>query len=79
MTPSVAHFAVPKCIYTWDRLVLAMVFNLCQFLLQDSNVPSDVTYGQKQKLKFAYEQLKTKALQLNCWDRSELEGLSSTT
>ncbi|KAM0881323.1 hypothetical protein ACQ4PT_033013 [Festuca glaucescens] len=44
----------------------------------DSNV-SDVTYGEKQTLKFAFEQLKTKALQLNCWDRSELEGLSSTT
>ncbi|KAM0913507.1 hypothetical protein ACQ4PT_012109 [Festuca glaucescens] len=44
----------------------------------DSNVP-DVTYGEKQTLKFAFEQLKTKALQLNCWDRSELEGLSSTT
>lgn len=44
----------------------------------DSNLP-DVTYGQKQKLKFAFEQLKTKALQLNCWDRSELEGISSTT
>ncbi|CAM0904271.1 unnamed protein product [Alopecurus aequalis] len=43
-----------------------------------SNVP-DLTYGEKQKLKFAFEQLKTKALQLNCWDRSELEGLSSTT
>ncbi|XP_037478125.1 uncharacterized protein LOC119355427 [Triticum dicoccoides] len=44
----------------------------------DSNLP-DVTYGQKQKLKFAFEQLKTKALQLNCWDRSELVGISSTT
>jgi pre-rRNA-processing protein IPI1 len=43
-----------------------------------SNVP-DVTYGEKQKLKFAFEQLKTKALQLNCWDGNELEGLSSTT
>lgn len=53
-------------------------FNLSEFLLQDSNLP-DVTYGQKQKLKFAFEQLKTKALQLNCWDRSELEGISSTT
>jgi pre-rRNA-processing protein IPI1 len=47
-------------------------------LLQDSNVP-DVTYGEKQTLKFAFEQLKTKALQLNCWDGSELEGLSRTT
>jgi pre-rRNA-processing protein IPI1 len=47
-------------------------------LLQDPNVP-DVTYGEKQTLKFAFEQLKTKALQLNCWDRSELEGLSSNT
>uniref|UniRef100_A0A0E0FEK1 Uncharacterized protein n=1 Tax=Oryza meridionalis TaxID=40149 RepID=A0A0E0FEK1_9ORYZ len=44
----------------------------------DSNVP-DVTYEDKQKLRFAFEQLKTKALQLNCWDRSELEGFSSTT
>ncbi|KAF0890463.1 hypothetical protein E2562_002832 [Oryza meyeriana var. granulata] len=46
--------------------------------LMDSNVP-DVTYEDKQKLRFAFEQLKTKALQLNCWDRSELEGFSSTT
>lgn len=46
--------------------------------LLGSNVP-DVTYGDKQKLKFAFEQLKTKALQLNCWDASELEGISSTT
>ncbi|XP_062225864.1 uncharacterized protein LOC133924381 [Phragmites australis] len=44
----------------------------------DSRVP-DVTYQEKQKLKSAFEQLKTKALQLNCWTRSELEGLSSTT
>nr|CAB3484790.1 unnamed protein product [Digitaria exilis] len=43
----------------------------------DSSVPN-VTYEEKQKLKFAFEQLKTKALQLNCWDRSELEGLSTT-
>ncbi|WVZ90659.1 hypothetical protein U9M48_036941 [Paspalum notatum var. saurae] len=43
-----------------------------------SNVP-DVTYEEKQKLKSAFEQLKTKALQLNCWARSELEGLSSAT
>ncbi|GJN27332.1 hypothetical protein PR202_gb15347 [Eleusine coracana subsp. coracana] len=28
---------------------------------------SDVTYEEKQKLKSAFEQLKTKALQLNCW------------
>ncbi|XP_062184458.1 uncharacterized protein LOC133888289 [Phragmites australis] len=47
-------------------------------LLQDSSV-LDVTYGEKQKLKSAFEQLKTKALQLNCWARSELEGLSSAT
>nr|CAE05994.1 OSJNBa0016O02.4 [Oryza sativa Japonica Group] len=46
--------------------------------LMDSNV-LDVTYEDKQKLRFAFEQLKTKALQLNCWDRSELEGFSSTT
>ncbi|KAJ1271412.1 hypothetical protein BS78_06G126700 [Paspalum vaginatum] len=43
-----------------------------------SSVP-DVTYEEKQKLKSAFEQLKTKALQLNCWARSELEGLSSAT
>nr|CAB3487320.1 unnamed protein product [Digitaria exilis] len=43
----------------------------------DSSVPN-VTYEEKQKLKFAFEQLKTKALQLNCWDRSEIEGLSTT-
>lgn len=42
----------------------------------DSSVP-DVTHVEKQKLKSAFEQLKTKALQLNCWARSELEGLSS--
>ncbi|XP_015692389.1 uncharacterized protein LOC102700798 isoform X1 [Oryza brachyantha] len=46
--------------------------------LMDSNLPG-VTYEDKQKLRFAFEQLKTKALQLNCWDRSELEGFSSTT
>lgn len=51
-------------------------FTLCRFLLQDSSVP-DVTHVEKQKLKSAFEQLKTKALQLNCWARSELEGLSS--
>ncbi|KAL5216290.1 hypothetical protein ABZP36_007691 [Zizania latifolia] len=45
--------------------------------MMDSNVP-DVTYEDKQKLRFAFEQLKTKALQLNCWDRSELEEFSST-
>jgi ferredoxin len=50
----------------------------CRFLLQDSSVP-DVTHVGKQKLKSAFEQLKTKALQLNCWDRSELEGFSSAT
>lgn len=44
----------------------------------DSSVP-DVTHVGKQKLKSAFEQLKTKALQLNCWDRSELEGFSSAT
>lgn len=44
----------------------------------DSDMP-DVTYEQKQKLKFAFEQLKTKALQLNCWGKNELEGLPSTT
>jgi len=38
----------------------------------------NVTYEEKQKLRSAFEQLKTKALQLNCWDRSELEGLSIT-
>ncbi|TKW04860.1 hypothetical protein SEVIR_7G137800v4 [Setaria viridis] len=43
----------------------------------DSSVPN-VTYEEKQKSKSAFEQLKTKALQLNCWDRSELEGLSIT-
>ncbi|OEL32577.1 hypothetical protein BAE44_0006405 [Dichanthelium oligosanthes] len=43
----------------------------------DSSLPN-VTYEEKQKLKSAFEQLKTKALQLNCWDRSELEGLSIT-
>ncbi|KAL5215233.1 hypothetical protein ABZP36_004385 [Zizania latifolia] len=46
--------------------------------LMDSNVP-DVTYEDKQKLRFAFEQLKAKALQLNYWDRSELEEFSSTT
>jgi hypothetical protein len=50
-------------------------FTLCQFLLQDSSVPN-VTYEEKQKSKFAFEQLKTKASQLNCWDRNELEELS---
>jgi len=39
----------------------------------------DVTHAEKQKLKSAFEQLKTKVLQLNCWARSELEGLSSAT
>ncbi|TVT98346.1 hypothetical protein EJB05_56350 [Eragrostis curvula] len=43
-----------------------------------TSVP-DVTFEEKQKLKSAFEQLKTKALQLNCWDRSELEGLLSAT
>ncbi|CAO2042608.1 unnamed protein product [Urochloa humidicola] len=43
----------------------------------DSSVPN-VTYEEKQKLKSTLEQLKTKALQLNCWDISELEGLSIT-
>uniref|UniRef100_A0A0D9W601 Pre-rRNA-processing protein Ipi1 N-terminal domain-containing protein n=2 Tax=Leersia perrieri TaxID=77586 RepID=A0A0D9W601_9ORYZ len=46
--------------------------------LMDSNVP-DVTYEDKQKLRFAFEQLKSKALQLNCWDKSELENFSSAT
>ncbi|KAL6652592.1 hypothetical protein ACP70R_011517 [Stipagrostis hirtigluma subsp. patula] len=44
----------------------------------DSNV-IDVTYVEKQKLKSAFEQLKTKALQLNCWATVELEGLLSAT
>ncbi|RLM66539.1 hypothetical protein C2845_PM16G10320 [Panicum miliaceum] len=43
----------------------------------DSSGPN-VTYEEKQKLRSAFEQLKTKSLQLNCWDRSELEGLSIT-
>jgi hypothetical protein len=38
-------------------------FTVCQYLLQ--SVP-DVTYEEKQKLNFAFEQLKTEALQLNC-------------
>uniref|UniRef100_A0A0A9DIZ6 Uncharacterized protein n=1 Tax=Arundo donax TaxID=35708 RepID=A0A0A9DIZ6_ARUDO len=44
----------------------------------DSSVP-DVTYEEKQKLKSAFEQLKTKALQLNCWATNELEGISRAT
>ncbi|KAM0866067.1 hypothetical protein ACQ4PT_042862 [Festuca glaucescens] len=60
------------CLYYFSNLLPHIIEPL------DSNVP-DVTYGEKQTLKFAFEQLKTKALQLNCWDRSELEGLSSTT
>ncbi|KQJ83050.1 hypothetical protein BRADI_5g12820v3 [Brachypodium distachyon] len=59
------------------KTVIKSILHYIRHLL-DSNVP-DVTYGQKQKLKCAFEQLKTKALQLNCWDRSELEGLSNTT
>ncbi|KAK3142350.1 hypothetical protein QOZ80_4BG0345410 [Eleusine coracana subsp. coracana] len=46
---------------------------------QLSTSGSDVTYEEKQKLKSAFEQLKTKALQLNCWATSELEGLSCAT
>ncbi|CAL5016488.1 unnamed protein product [Urochloa decumbens] len=43
----------------------------------DSSVPN-VTYEEKQKLKSTFEQLRTKTLQLSCWDRSELEALSVT-
>lgn len=76
--PSLACFIIPKCSSDFRQTGAYNGFTLCQFLMQDSDLP-DVTYEQKQKLKFAFEQLKTKALQLNCWGKNELEGLPSTT
>ncbi|KAL6845843.1 hypothetical protein ACP4OV_024418 [Aristida adscensionis] len=43
----------------------------------DSSVP--ITHEEKQKLNSAFGQLKTKALQVNCWSSSDLEGLSNAT
>ncbi|KAG2566778.1 uncharacterized protein LOC120681874 isoform X1 [Panicum virgatum] len=61
---------------SFGKLVIKGILDYIRHQL-DSSGPN-VTYEEKQKLRSAFEQLKTKALQLNCWDRSELEGLSIT-
>ncbi|KAK3141987.1 hypothetical protein QOZ80_4BG0340710 [Eleusine coracana subsp. coracana] len=60
-----------------NKLVIKGILEYISHQLSTSG--SDVTYEEKQKLKSAFEQHKTKTLQLNCWATSELEGLSCVT